>query len=153
MRTELGQSLSTITKLQYLSKRLEVPIDTFLENKELALPEEYFKIKYRIMESPVYGDSKRITEKLTLIEEVYNCYGDILPEEELLSLDLIERILDLIRTGTGSFAEDIFDDYFKQVTLKQVYTFNDLLLIDYFAMQCQDLIYRREHQMIFGLSC
>ena len=97
MRTELGQSLPTITKLQYLSKRLEVPIDTFLENKELALP------------------------------------------------DLIERILDLIRTGTGSFAEDIFDDYFKQVTLKQVYTFNDLLLIDYFAMQCQDLIYRREH--------
>ncbi|MBZ2104332.1 MULTISPECIES: hypothetical protein [Streptococcus] len=93
----------------------------------------------------VYGDSKRITEKLTLIEEVYNCYGDILPEEELLSLDLIERILGLIRTGTGSFAEDIFDDYFKQVTLKQVYTFNDLLLIDYFAMQCQDLIYRREH--------
>nr|WP_293952025.1 hypothetical protein [Streptococcus sp.] len=74
------------------------------------------------------------------MEEVYNCYGDILPEEELLSLDLIERILDLIRTGTGSFAEDIFDDYFKQV-----YTFNDLLLIDYFAMQCQDLIYRREH--------
>ena len=70
MRTELGQSLPTITKLQYLSKRLEVPIDTFLENKELALP-----------------------------------------EEELLSLDLIERILDLIRTGTGSFAEDIFDDY------------------------------------------
>lgn len=104
MRTELGQSLPTITKLQYLSKRLEVPIDTFLENKELALP-----------------------------------------KEELLSLDLIERILDLIRTGTGSFAEDIFDDYFKQVTLKQVYTFNDLLLIDYFAMQCQDLIYRREH--------
>lgn len=99
MRTELGQSLPTITKLQYLSKRLEVPIDTFLENKELALP-----------------------------------------EEELLSLDLIERILDLIRTGTGSFAEDIFDDYFKQV-----YIFNDLLLIDYFAMQCQDLIYRREH--------
>ena len=97
MRTELGQSLPTITKLQYLSKRLEVPIDTFLENKELALP-----------------------------------------EEELLSLDLI-------RTGTGSFAEDIFDDYFKQVTLKQIYTFNDLLLIDYFAMQCQDLIYRREH--------
>ena len=40
MRTELGQSLPTITKLQYLSKRLEVPIDTFLENKELALPEE-----------------------------------------------------------------------------------------------------------------
>ena len=109
MRTELGQSLPTITKLQYLSKRLEVPIDTFLENKELALP-----------------------------------------EEELLSLDFIERILDLIRIGTGSFAEgsfaeDIFDDYFKQVTLKQVYTFNDLLLIDYFAMQCQDLIYRREH--------
>ena len=99
MRTELGQSLPTITKLQYLSKRLEVPIDTFLENKELALP-----------------------------------------EEELLSLDLIERRLDLIRTGTGSFAEDIFDDYFKQV-----YIFNDLLLIDYFAMQCQDLIYRREH--------
>lgn len=137
MRIELGQSLPTITKLQYLSKRLEVPIDTFLENKELALPEEYFKIKYRIMKSPVYGDSKRITEKLTLIEEVYNYYGDILPEEELLSLDLI-------RTGTGSFAEDIFDDYFKQVTLKQVYTFNDLLLIDYFVMQCQDLIYRRE---------
>ncbi|MCY7130356.1 hypothetical protein MK514_05125 [Streptococcus gordonii] len=51
------------------------------------------------------------------MEEVYNCYGDILPEEELLSLDLIERILGLIRTGTGSFAEDIFDDYFKQVKL------------------------------------
>lgn len=63
--------------------------------------------------SIVYGDFKCIMEKLILIEEVYNCYGDIFFEEELLSLDLIERILGLIRIGIGSFVEDIFDDYFK----------------------------------------
>ena len=52
---------------------------------------DYYKAKYKLMKSPVYGDSERIKKKLKDIEELYDNYIDILPEEELLTIDIIER--------------------------------------------------------------
>lgn len=36
---------------------------------------------------------RRVKQKLELIEEVYENFFDILPEEELLTLDILENIL------------------------------------------------------------
>lgn len=144
MRIELGQSLPTITKLKYLSQQLGTTFQYFLGDEKLEIPQDYFDRKYHLMKSPVYGDKERIRKKKLFIDDIYRDYMNILPEEELLSLDIIERSLDLINTGKDEPIEDIFDDYLEQVKLKQVYTFNDLLLIDYFAIQCQDLFYKRD---------
>ena len=63
MRIELGRSLPTIVKLQYISDRLGVSLNYLLGETNIDIPEEYYQAKYRLMKSPVYGDTKRINQK------------------------------------------------------------------------------------------
>ena len=94
------------------------------------------------MKSPVYGDPQRIKKKLKAIEELYEKYIEILPEDELLAIDIIERTLNFIAEGEGEdLVEIVFEDYLNQVLKKEEYTLNDLLLIKYYSVQCQSSSY------------
>ena len=93
------------------------------------------------MKSPVYGDPQRIKKKLQDIEELYDNYIEILPEDELLAIDIIEKALDFMNRGEDSIVEDVFEDYLTQVLKKETYSLNDLLLISYYAYRCQDSNY------------
>ena len=137
MRIELGRSLPTIVKLQYISDKLGVSLNYLLGETKLDIPEDYYKAKYKLMKSPVYGDPERIKKKLKDIEELYEKYIDILPEEELLTIDIIERTLNFMTEGEENAIETIFEDYLNQVLKKEEYTLNDLLLIKYYTFQCQ----------------
>ena len=55
MRIELGRSLPTIVKLQYISDKLSVSLNYLLGETKLDIPEDYYKAKYKLMKSPVYG--------------------------------------------------------------------------------------------------
>ena len=59
MRIELGRSLPTIVKLQYISDRLGVSLNYLLGETNIDIPEEYYQSKYKLMKSPVYGDIVR----------------------------------------------------------------------------------------------
>ena len=138
MRIELGRSLPTIVKLQYISDKLSVTLNYLLGETKLDIPEDYYKAKYKLMKSPVYGDSERIKKKLKDIEELYDNYIDILPEEELLTIDIIERTLNFIsEEKKEDLVEIVYEDYLNQVLKKEEYTLNDLLLIKYYTFQCQ----------------
>lgn len=138
MRIELGRSLPTIVKLQYISDKLGVSLNYLLGETKLDIPEDYYQAKYKLMKSPVYGDLERIKKKLKDIEELYDNYIDILPEEELLTIDIIERTLNFIAEGEGEdLVEIVYEDYLNQVLKKEEYTLNDLLLIKYYTFQCQ----------------
>ena len=142
MRIELGRSLPTIVKLQYISDKLGVSLNYLLGETKLDIPEEYYQAKYKLMKSPVYGDSERIKKKLQDIEELYEKYIDILPEDELLTIDIIERTLNFIsEKKKEDLVEIVFEDYLNQVLKKEEYTLNDLLLIKYYAVQCQGSSY------------
>ena len=142
MRIELGRSLPTIVKLQYISDKLGVSLNYLLGETKLDIPEDYYKAKYKLMKSPVYGDPERIKKKLKDIEELYDNYIDILPEEELLTIDIIERTLNFIsEEKKEDLAEIVFEDYLNQVLKKEEYTLNDLLLIKYYSVQCQGSSY------------
>ena len=142
MRIELGRSLPTIVKLQYISDRLDVSLNYLLGETNLDIPEDYYQAKYKLMKSPVYGDSERIKKKLQDIEELYEKYIDILPEDELLTIDIIERTLNFIsKEKKEDLVEIVFEDYLNQVLKKEEYTLNDLLLIKYYAVQCQGSSY------------
>ena len=142
MRIELGRSLPTIVKLQYISDNLGVSLNYLLGETKLDIPEDYYKAKYKLMKSPVYGDPERIKKKLKDIEELYDNYIDILPEEELLTIDIIERTLNFIsEEKKEDLVEIVFEDYLNQVLKKEDYTLNDLLLIKYYAVQCQGSSY------------
>ena len=142
MRIELGRSLPTIVKLQYISDKLGVSLNYLLGETKLDIPEEYYQAKYKLMKSPVYGDLERIKKKLEDIEELYEKYIDILPEEELLTIDIIERTLNFIsEEKKEDLVEIVFEDYLNQVLKKEEYTLNDLLLIKYYSVQCQGSSY------------
>ena len=141
MRIELGRSLPTIVKLQYISDKLGVSLNYLLGETKLDIPEDYYKAKYKLMKSPVYGDPERIKKKLKDIEELYDNYIDILPEEELLTIDIIERTLNFMVMEEDSLIESLFEDYLTQALKKEAYSLNDLLLISYYALRCQDYDY------------
>ena len=144
MRIELGRSLPTIVKLQYISDQLKVSLNYLLGETKLDIPEDYYKAKYKLMKSPVYGDSERIKKKLKDIEELYDNYIDVLPEDELLAIDLIERTLNFMISEEESLIESVFEDYLVQALKKETYSLNDLLLISYYAFRCQDYDYDKE---------
>ena len=144
MRIELGRSLPTIVKLQYISDKLSVSLNYLLGETQIELPKEYYQIKYKLMKSPVYGDPERIKKKLEDIEDLYNNYIDILPEDELLAIDLIERTLNFMISEEESLIESVFEDYLTQALKKESYSLNDLLLISYYAFRCQDYDYDKE---------
>ena len=141
MRIELGRSLPTIVKLQYISDKLGVSLNYLLGETKLDIPKEYYRSKYKLMKSPVYGDPGRIKKKLKDIEDLYQKYIEVLPEEELLAIDIIERTLNFMIRGEDSIVEDVFEDYLTQVLKKDKYSLNDLLLISYYALRCQDFDY------------
>ena len=142
MRIELGRSLPTIVKLQYISDQLNVSLNYLLGETQIELPKEYYQTKYKLMKSPVYGDPERIKKKLKDIEELYEKYIEILPEDELLAIDIIERTLNFIsEEKKEDLVEIVFEDYLNQVLKKEDYTLNDLLLIKYYAVQCQGSSY------------
>ena len=141
MRIELGRSLPTIVKLQYISDKLGVSLNYLLGETKLDIPEDYYKAKYKLMKSPVYGDPERIKKKLKDIEELYDNYIDILPEDELFAIDIIERTLNFMVMEEDSLIESVFEDYLTQALKKEVYSLNDLLLISYYALRCQDYDY------------
>ena len=142
MRIELGRSLPTIVKLQYISDKLGVSLNYLLGETKLDIPEEYYQAKYKLMKSPVYGDLERIKKKLKDIEELYDNYIDILPEDELLTIDIIERTLNFIsEEKKEDLVEIVYEDYLNQVLKKEEYTLNDLLLIKYYSVQCQGSSY------------
>ena len=142
MRIELGRSLPTIVKLHYISDKLGVSLNYLLGETKLDIPEDYYKAKYKLMKSPVYGDPERIKKKLQDIEDLYDNYIDILPEEELLTIDIIERTLNFIsEEKKEDLVEIVFEDYLNQVLKKDEYALNDLLLIKYYSVQCQGSSY------------
>ena len=144
MRIELGRSLPTIVKLQYISDKLGVSLNYLLGETKLDIPEEYYQAKYKLMKSPVYGDPERIKKKLKDIEELYDNYIDVLPEDELLAIDLIEKSLNFMVEEKYSLLESVYEDYLTQALKKEAYSLNDLLLISYYALRCQDYDYDKE---------
>ncbi len=136
-RIEKGKSLPTLEKLDYIARMLELPISALLGENDLQIPDEYFELKNQIVKFPTYGDKDRIGQKLKMIEEIYESYFDVLPEDELLFLDLTEKILGGIHEKSIPNIEEIYDDAFEQVLKKKVFIINDFLYISYFLTQCQ----------------
>lgn len=141
MRIEQGKSLPTLTKLEYIVETLGISVADILGENSIQIPDDYFEKKYLLFKSSSYGDSERIAEKHQIIDDIYQEYFDLLPDEELLTLDLIERLLDWQVQPQGELADCLFADYLTQILNKTIYSLNDLLLVKYYALQCQSSAY------------
>ena len=81
IRIEKGESLPSLDKLSYIAKRLGKSMADLLDHDRIEIPDTYYEMKNRLIKFPTYGDKERVKQKLDLIEDVYNQFFDILPEE------------------------------------------------------------------------
>ena len=132
IRIEKGESLPSLDRLSYIAKRLGKSMTELLDQDNITIPDEYYEMKNRLIKFPTYRNPDRIKSKLTLIEEVYEKFFDILPEEELLTLDILENILSFTSWEESPKVEEIYEDLFEQVKRKRKFSTNDLLIIDYY---------------------
>ncbi|MCW6654885.1 transcriptional regulator [Aerococcaceae bacterium NML201296] len=133
-RIEKGESLPTLSKLEYISNKLEISMITLIDDGQLVLSEEYLKIKDQLISSTVYGDNERIKEMELLFDEVYERYYDHLPEEEQLVIDVINANFDICLTEDHRYGEAILEDYMGQILLKSKYTLNDIVIISLYLL-------------------
>ena len=132
IRIEKGESLPSLDKLSYIAKRLGKNMSDLLDHDNIAIPDEYYEMKNRLIKFPTYRNPERIKSKLALIEEVYEKFFELLPEEELLTLDILENILSFTNWEESPKVEEIYEDLFEQVKRKKKFSTNDLLVIDYY---------------------
>ena len=132
IRIEKGESLPSLDKLSYIAKRLGKNMTDLLDHDNITIPDEYYEMKNRLIKFPTYRNPERIKAKLALIEEVYEKFFELLPEEELLTLDILENILSFTSWEESPKVEKIYEDLFEQVKRKRKFSTNDLLVIDYY---------------------
>ena len=132
IRIEKGESLPSLDKLSYIAKRLGKNMADLLDHDNITIPDEYYEMKNRLIKFPTYRNPERIKSKLALIEEVYEKFFELLPEEELLTLDILENILSFTNWEESPKVEEIYEDLFEQVKRKKKFSTNDLLVIDYY---------------------
>ena len=132
IRIEKGESLPSLDKLSYIAKRLGKNMSDLLDHDNITIPDEYYEMKNRLIKFPTYRNPERIKSKLALIEEVYEKFFELLPEEELLTLDILENILSFTSWEESPKVEEIYEDLFEQVKRKKKFSTNDLLVIDYY---------------------
>ena len=132
IRIEKGESLPSLDKLSYIAKRLGKNMTDLLDHDNITIPDEYYEMKNRLIKFPTYRNPERIKAKLALIEEVYEKFFELLPEEELLTLDILESILSFTSWEESPKVEEIYEDLFEQVKRKRKFSTNDLLVIDYY---------------------
>lgn len=132
IRIEKGESLPSLDRLSYIAKRLGKNMSDLLDHDNITIPDEYYEMKNRLIKFPTYRNPERIKAKLALIEEVYEKFFELLPEEELLTLDILENILSFTNWEESPKVEEIYEDLFEQVKRKKKFSTNDLLVIDYY---------------------
>ena len=132
IRIEKGESLPSLDRLSYIAKRLGKNMTDLLDHDNITIPDEYYEMKNRLIKFPTYRNPERIKAKLALIEEVYEKFFELLPEEELLTLDILENILSFTNWEESPKVEEIYEDLFEQVKRKRKFSTNDLLVIDYY---------------------
>lgn len=133
MRIELGQCMPTIPKLQAISDRLGNSLSELFG--QVQVPREYYNLKYQLIKDRTFCEKYLIDRKRELINYIYDMYYDTLPDSDLLTLDIIDRILDYIE-DSGFPIEEVFKEEFESILFKEKLLFNDLLLINFYFIQC-----------------
>jgi len=119
VRIELGQSLPSIVKLEYIAKVLETDLGTLLAGESITIPEEYFTMKYQLFKFPSYGDSERLAQKTQMIEDIYEKYFDVMLAWYVLGTESSQDLENIIFSELGVNLEK-FEERFKKRKIVEV---------------------------------
>ncbi|WP_368395886.1 helix-turn-helix domain-containing protein [Streptococcus gallolyticus] len=128
-RIEKGQSLPTIATAVYIADKLGVSLDSLINKEGLKLPKGYINLRYQLRTLYHYGDKDRLLQREKIIEQIYECYFDDLPEEEQIAVQVAQASVDMICTRNASFDQGLLDEYLGQACKKSQLSFNDVEII------------------------
>lgn len=129
-RIELGQSISSLAKVIFIAKALEVSVGYLTDGANLELPKRYKELKYLILRTPTYMDDRKLQVRESQFDEIFENYYDQLPEEEQLIIECLQATLDTLLSENINFGVELLQEYFKQTKVKQRFKQNDLILIE-----------------------
>ena len=126
-RIESGESKPTFTKITFIASGLGMSLYELMPDY-VDLPEEYLALKYDVLRTPTYEENKKIDWRDKILSEIYNRFYDELPEEEQLAVDTIQSFFDVHDTSEAIYGKEILKDYISQISHKEKYGINELLM-------------------------
>lgn len=126
-RIESGESLPTLTRLRYLSEKLNVSLNHIIDESKIKPPEDYIILKHKLIKQTLYKDQQRIERVNQYFDEIYEEYYDQLNEEEQLIIDVLHAIHDIFVLNTTEFEAGLLEEYFSQILIK-----NELAEADFY---------------------
>ena len=135
-RIENGQVLVSLSKLMFLSQRLNCPIEDIIDVDKIEIPKRYLVLKNKIIRYHTYGDEERISLLEEMFDEIYEHFYDHLPEEEQLLVEVLQVQLDVFTSRNITYGLSLLEEYFQQILKKKQYSYNDLLIINLYFLCC-----------------
>lgn len=135
-RIENGQVLVSLSKLMFLSQRLNYPIEDIIDVDKIEIPKRYLELKNKIIRYHTYGDEERIGLLEDMFDEIYDHFYDHLPEEEQLLVEVLQVQLDVFTSRNITYGLSLLEEYFQQILKKKQYSYNDLLIINLYFLCC-----------------
>ena len=135
-RIENGQVLVSLSKLKFLSQRLNYPIEDIIDVDKIEIPKRYLELKNKIIRYHTYGDEERIGLLEDMFDEIYEHFYDHLPEEEQLLVEVLQVQLDVFTSRNITYGLSLLEEYFQQILKKKQYSYNDLLIINLYFLCC-----------------
>lgn len=77
----------------------------------------------------IHGDEEKIRQREAIFEEIQERFYDQLPEDEQVSVEVLQAIDDVYVSENAEFGEGLIEEYFEQTMLRTEYSTNDLLLL------------------------
>lgn len=128
-RIEKGESIPTAPTALYLARQLGVTVDDLLDETVYFLPQAYKELKYQLCHQDHYGDGQKVADRESILEEIYDKYFDMLPEEEQLTIQLFQASMDVIVSQNTDFDQGLVEEHLPGALSRQCLGFNDLLVM------------------------
>lgn len=135
-RIENGQVLISLSKLLFLSQKLNYPVKDLVDIEKIEIPKRYLELKNKLIHSHTYGDEERIAFQEEMFDEIYENFYDYLPEEEQLLVEVLQVQLDVFSSRDVTYGLTLLEEYFHQILKKKKYSYNDLLIINLYFLCC-----------------
>lgn len=129
IRIEGGRAAPSLSKMQFIAKRLSVSLSSLIDSEDTELPFRYKELKYLIMRTPTYRQEQQINQVSQYFDEIYLKFFETLPEDEKVAVEVLQTSMDIHLDENVDFGGDLVRESFRQVQLKKKYELNDLLMI------------------------
>lgn len=128
-RIETGNNLPSLAKLDYIAEVLGIPMSQLIDEGLLIVPKEYLKLKTKLIRQSIHGDEEKVRQREAIFEDIQEHFYDQLPEDEQVSVEVLQAIDDVYVSENAEFGEGLIEEYFNQTLLQTEYSVNDLLIL------------------------